>query len=144
MLDRFGSHLDFKEKIVKEVLGKSKTIESWKLERVNADKDLLEFRLRDAPLKSYVRQINYIYHNAAHRKFAITTLSKYIDTICDNEQMRINYREAKQILQDRGLEILIPDLDELMSYNWILSPNSAELVKTVDHLVKSIRKSINS
>lgn len=136
-------HLDFKQDLVKKVIGVNKLFDYYEVRRsCYAYKELENFRRQNLPLRKSIRQINYIYEDNARKKYAITTCANFIDSICNQEIIRENYLKAKECLIDRGYECMLKELDELYGANSQAMPNDIEICKTIDHIVKSIHTQI--
>jgi len=139
------NNIGFKEEIIKTILEKYSIYEKYEVNRtVSIDTDLKNFRKYNQTLRKYVEEVNYIYCNAAKKKFAITTTVNYIDHICSNYEREESYEEAKAYLIKNEFEFLLPDLEELHSTNNMGDYDYAERFETIDHLIGAINQEIKT
>jgi hypothetical protein len=142
---QYGNHLDFKVDIVRKIIKDNKIYKYYDVERgIKLATDLKEFRLRDAPLRKYIIEVNYIYQNAANVSYAITTSIKFEEILMIEKGMNEKYKEAKDILLKTGREYLLGRLDDLASANGYVSGGvceNYEVSKTIDHLINTINQS---
>ena len=132
---------DFKKSLIEQLIGKYKIFERWNVNRgVNTEKDLKDFRIRNKELKKYVQQVNYLYYDASGREYAITTLTNYIESICNQDLINDNYKKAKEVLEKKGYDWLINELKGLLMANKLYITDETEYFKTTEHLIKSINK----
>lgn len=133
---------DFKKYLVEQVCEKYKILERWEVNRgVDTNKVLKDFRIRNNALKKYIQQVNYLYYDNAGKEYAITTLTNYIESICDQDVIKDNYIKAKEILQKKKYSWLEKQIEELMIAN-ILFVDEIEYCKTIEHLIKDINQKI--
>lgn len=141
----YGDRYEFKKEIIEKVLDKYKILELYEVNRgIDVENDLKKFRIKNNPLRKYIQQVNFIYFSGNKKVYAITTKTKYLDSICNQENLYKNYLAAKEFLINSEREYLLNDLDNLFKHNVIYTGNIAEHFKTIDHLVKSINQQINS
>lgn len=132
---------DFKKFLIEQVCEKYKIIERWTVNKgVNVNEDLKDFRIRNKELKKYIQQVNYLYYDATGREYAITTLTNYIEAICDQDLILDNYKKAREILKKKEYEWLINQLEKLLCANRLYITDETEYFKTTEHLIKSIKK----
>lgn len=136
-----GHEYDFKKYLLETTLKKHKVLERWKVNKgVHIDKDLRDFRIRNKDLKKYIQQVNYIYRNAAGKKFAITTLTPYVDAIFNQDIIDANYKASDEFLKGKGYDWLREELYELHCANYIGICDDVEVFKTVEHLISRINQ----
>lgn len=134
-------HLEFKKMLIERIIGNNKLFEYYEVNRgVDVNDDFKNFRIRNQSLRKYIQQINFIYNNAAGKKYAITTKTKYIDSICNQEEIKTNYNNAKDFLIKNEYDWLLPELEELYYKNTLFNDNVAEYHKTIEHLINSINQ----
>lgn len=139
---RFENKYDFKVDLIKQVIGGYKLMERWEVNRsVNVEGELKRFRIKNQSLRKHIQQVNYIYSDNAHRHFAITTKTDFIECLCDQDIIDENYLLAKKMLEKKEYPWLIDELTILYNMNRVYV-EKAEYFKTIDHLVKSINKQI--
>jgi len=132
---------DFRKSIIEKICKKYAIFERWDVNKgVNTDKDLKDFRIRNKELRKYIQQVNYLYYDATGKEYAITTLTNYIETICNQEIIKENFNKAKEFLQKKEYYLLIGELEKLYEVNILYHVSEAEYFKTTKHLIKSINK----
>jgi len=140
-----GSSYAYKKDFVKQAFDSCKELPLHKVEySMWVDRDLKEWRLKNHPLKKYIRQANYIYSDNAGKEYAITTTIPFLDKICDQEKIDENYAIAKKHLDERGYNDLINELDQLYEYNRISIFSKLEIHKSIEHALNEINKTINN
>lgn len=131
----------FKEKLIKKVIDDNKIFEYYEVNRsVDLERDLKNFRIRHKALKKYIEQVNFIYRDMVGKKYAITTRIKYLDSICNQDEIKNNYEAAKIFLTENNYDWLLESLDELYYANRLYHNNSAVNYKTIAGLVKEIKQ----
>jgi hypothetical protein len=140
----YGNEYQFKKEIVEKAIENFKILELYEVNKsVDLENDLKKFRIKNNQLRKYIQQVNYIYYSGNRKIYAITTKTKYLDSICNQDNLYKNYLDAKDYLIKYELDYLIDSLELLFKNNLIYTGNVAEHFKTIDHLVKSINKQIN-
>lgn len=134
---------DFKKEIVSSCIDQKKIFELYKVNRgVNIRDNLRDFRIRNMSLKKYIEQVNYIYSDNAGKEYAITTRTKYLDLICDQNAILESYIDAKEFLLKHNYNYLLIQLDKLYQENILFGNDDTETVKTIDSLINFIHKEI--
>jgi hypothetical protein len=136
----FGDQYEYKKKLIDKVIQHNKVFDYYELNRIDVEKDLRDFRIRNIALKKYIRQVNYLYYNNAGKKFAITTDVPYIETLAKTSELRKNYDDAMEFLKNNEYNYLLNDLRDLFCANTYNNNYEAQYIKTIDHLVKEINK----
>lgn len=137
----FGDKYGFKKNIIDNAITQSKVFESWLVNiSVDLNKDLVDFRIRNKNLRKYIQQVNYIYKDNAGKKYAITTKTNYLDSICNQEEIRGNYEKTKDFIIKNNYDWMLCKLDELYIHNIIREANPIEIHKTIDSVIKSINQ----
>lgn len=132
---------DFKKDLINSCIENNKILERWEINRgVNIEKDLKDFRIRNQSLRKYIEQVNYLYSDICGEKYGITTRTKYLDAICNQEEIDKNYLEAKEFIMKSKYEWLLEQLTELYNINRVWDANETEYHKTIEHLVQSINQ----
>jgi len=136
-----GDHLEFKKSLIEKVIKDNKIFDLYEVNKsVNISKDLTDFRIRNKSLKKYIEQVNFIYYDNSNRSFAITTRIKYLESICNQEEINENYKEAKIFLEKNKYAWLLPELNKLYKANMLDGENELDYHLTIDQLVNSINK----
>lgn len=136
-----GDEYDFKKTLIDKVITDNKVFEYYDVNRgVNVQDNLRDFRIRNKALRKHIEQINFIYWDNAGKKYAITTRTKYLDAICNQEEIDTNYNEAKEMLTKNEYDWLLEPLKNLYYANKVYNENEAEYHKTIDHLINSINQ----
>lgn len=138
-----GSHLDFKQGLLKHLLEHNKIYERYEVNRgVDVRDDLRNFRIRNKELRKYVQQVNYLYSDNAGKEYAITTKISYLDAICGIEKLEERYIEALGFLKQKEYDWLLDDVKELYYANTLNGSYGVdtEVHNTIDTLVKSINQ----
>ena len=106
--------------------------------------ELSENRKRGMVTQKWLDEIHYVYSNAAHAMFCITTRYKYLSVVGDmnSENIEKSYLEAREYLTNNGYEYMIGELDELYRLNRIYI-SEATTYKTTDLLIKTINHEIS-
>lgn len=137
-ISQYYDEFEFKQILIKKVIGEIKVFPIWEVNRsVNIANDLKEFRIRNRRLKKHIQQVNYLYQN---NRYAITTKVKYIDTICDQDEINQNYQKAKEFLIKNEYHWLLADLEQLLKANKVYGGDYADYHSSIDSLVTSINK----
>ena len=134
-------HLDFKENLVRQIFTKTKTCRYYLVQRENYDKGLMDFRVRNKPLKKWAAEVNYIYEGVGST-YAITTRVPYVNALCFQDTLRDNYEKAKEYISENNPHLL-KELKELYFANIGYTPSDARVHKTIDKLITDINKLIN-
>lgn len=130
---------DFEMSLIKKVCVKYKILSRWDINRgININRDLNDFRIRNKELKKYIYQVNYIYQNAAGIEYGITTLTEYIETICNQDIIYQNYISAKELIKNNQYDWLLPKLERLFHANTFYVSNNTVFFKTTEHIIKYI------
>lgn len=139
-----GDGYNFKKELIEQVIEKFKIFPRYEVNRgVDVEKNLKNFRLRNIPLRKFIKQVNFIYSDATGKEYAITTLIEYLDSICNEDAIRKNYKEATEYLSNYKYDSLLDELYSLYSANSFGNINdAAECHKTTEHIIKSIRQLI--
>jgi hypothetical protein len=140
-LNGYGERYAFKAEIISKIIEKNKIFPLWKVETsINLERDLKSFRIKNVPLRKNVKEVNYIYADAADKKYCIATTVNYLDTVCNSEEIDKNYKEAKEYITKKGYDWLLYQLDELYKHNWIGDADDNVITCTIDTIVKIINK----
>jgi len=114
-----GDKYELYESFINRIIGKTKIFETFNINRFCLDKELKDDMNFCKKIKKYIHQINYIYSDAAGKRYAITTKAKLINTIINNDLLEANYKKAKTYLIENGYENLIDQLNRLYNNNKI-------------------------
>lgn len=140
---KLANDYDFKIDLIKRICNDFQIFEYYEIDKSYVDEDLKEFRRKNKDLKKYIQQVNYVYSNAAGKEYCITTKANYIDAICNMDTVKNNYNIAKETLINSGNDYLLDSLNNLYHKNYIGKLDDIEIVRTVEHLIKSINKLTN-
>ena len=137
----FGDKYNLKKNLIDKIIKDNKIFDLYEVNRgVDLQKDLINFRIRNKSLRKYIEQVNFIYEDNRRKKYAITTRTRYLDSICNNEEIEENYKIAKQMLIDNEYNWLLNSLDELYYANKIYNEPIAEYHKSIEHIINTITK----
>jgi len=138
-----GGEYDFKMQLIDSAIGNTKIINFYDIKRsITVDDKLRDFRIRNKALKKTIQQVNYVYYDNAMKKYAITTTCDFMEILFDQEKIKENYKIALKFLQENEYLNLIPQLEELFLQNYY-HVSEAETIKTIDHLINTIKQTIN-
>jgi hypothetical protein len=140
-----GDSYDFRKKIIKKALGTLKIYDNiYSINRgVNVDSELKDFRIRNKQLRKYIEQINHIYNINNGRLYAITTKTDYLERICNQDIANENYEKAKIYLIENKYTWLLEELRLLKYHNQLWESTEIEYHKTIDTVIKIIKKNLN-
>lgn len=138
-----GDKYDFKKEIINKVIVDNNIFETYEINRsVNVKENLKDFRIRNKSLLKYIQQVNFIYYDNANKEYAITTKTKYLDALCNQDEIDSNYIKAREFLTKNEYTWLIRCLDKLYIKNRLYNYNETEVIRSIDHLINSINKLI--
>ncbi len=136
-----GDQYAFKKDLIDRVIVDNKVFNYFELDRgVDVEKTLKDFRIRNRTLKKYIQQVNFIYYDNAKKIYAITTKTKFLDAIFNQDEIDKNYILAKDFLLKNEYNWLLNQLDLLYYNNQIYNESSAEYCKSVDHIINKINQ----
>jgi hypothetical protein len=136
-----GDQYAFKKDLIDRVIVDNKVFNYFELDRgVDVENTLKNFRIRNRTLKKYIQQVNFIYYDNAKKIYAITTKTKFLDAIFNQDEIDKNYKLAKDFLLKNEYNWLLNQLDLLYYNNQIYNESSAEYCKSVDHIIKKINQ----
>lgn len=142
-----GDHIEWKRKLVESLIKQSKIFETFELSKsVNLKEELKEFRIRNRSLRKWIYQVHYLYGgNGCNggKHYCIASKVKYMDAVCDAEEIKNNYVEAREYLINNDKKYLLDELKNLYLENPVWNIDDVEICKTVDHIVESINKLAN-
>lgn len=101
--------------------------------------DVKKFAKDNALFKKQLRQTNYIYRDATGKMFGITTQTKFIDALCNQDDLKENYQKAIEYIELKGYNYLRDDLDLLYLAN-VIHADDVKIVQSIDALVKEINQ----
>lgn len=136
---------DFKIQIISQVIEKNKIFPLHKIQKsIYVNDELRKYRIQGIELRKYIEQVNFIYRDNAGKPYAITTKTDFIESICNQEEIKANYEKTKSILESdkRKNEGLLIELEELFRVNYLGLINEIEAHKSIDTLVNAINKII--
>ena len=137
-------HLSYKTDLIKRIIGDNRIYPSYEVNRsVNVGGELRDFRIRNKALRKRIKEVNYLYYDNAMKKYAITTDILYIDAVCDKDKIEKNYKDAREFIIKMEYNWLLKQLDDLFYANIHGFEEQAEIHKTIDHLIKEIKKLTN-
>jgi hypothetical protein len=136
-----GDQYAFKKDLIDRVIVDNKVFNYFELDRgVDVENTLKNFRIRNRTLKKYIQQVNFIYYDNAKKIYAITTKTKFLDAIFNQDEIDKNYKLAKDFLLKNEYNWLLNQLDLLYYNNQIYNESSAEYCKSVDHIINKINQ----
>jgi hypothetical protein len=140
--NQFG-HLDYKQDLVKRITGDNKIFPLYDVEREKYSyNDFCIYGKLTLPIKKTAKQVNYIYFDNAGKQYAITTKTDFFDEIFAQQNRNESFLDAKDYLENNGLDYLVKDLKRLHEANSINSITESTCVKTMDELLKTIHQLI--
>lgn len=141
-----GNHIDYKESFLSIIMEQSKKRELYEIIRgIDVEKSLKENRLTGLEFDMHVDEVNYVYSNAAGRRYAISTRVPLLDKLTINDTIDKNYLLAVDFIKnDEFLKrqiFLYGEMEYLRNINKI-HISDAEIVKSTAHLAKIFKKKI--
>lgn len=142
--DTYGFKKSLVEQVLNLICKKSRTLGLYEVNKsVCVDKELKELRLRNKALRKTVHEINYIYADNAGKMYAITTAIPFMDWVASEPKDYENFEVAMKFLDERHshLKDQLKDLHNYNNFGRYTEP--ANIVKSIDHLIKSIQNADN-
>jgi len=137
----YNERLWFKN-LIKNTL-KAKEIDKYEVESGwGLDSELHEFRLRDKAIRNKIHEVNFTYVDATRKIYGIVTTINYMDAVVNQDQIRENFKIFISGLEKNGYKTLIDEARYLLDYN-TFHTDEAEIIKTVDILIKKINNHAN-
>lgn len=134
--DEYG----WKMTIINQIITNNKIYESYKVNKsISVAKELANFRKSATLANKVMQQVNYIYADNAGREYAITTKTKMLERLMNNEDIQNAYIDAKEFILEKGYKHLLPQLENLYINNSI-GVFESDIAKTIPHLIKLITK----
>lgn len=135
-------HVAWRRSIVHVILqNHCKDVPHWEVNTgVNVDKELRDWRIRNASLRKFIQQAHYLYYNNSRRAYAITSTIPFIEAITNFELITREYEEAMNYLIAYGLDGCHgKELNELYHVNTMPAWQAqAQHVKSIEHLINII------
>jgi len=135
--DKYGLYQNW----IGQILGKTKIIEHYLIDRYTLDERLIESIKFSRQIKRTLQQVNHVYYNAAGKEFAITTKMNFINELTND--ITAEYKNAIEYLKENDYDYLIPELSKLYEANNIYV-NDVTICKTVDYFIETIKKQIKN
>lgn len=136
-------HLDYKQDLIKRIISDNKIFTLYEVTREKYSyNDFCIHGKLTLPIKKTAKQVNYIYCDNAGKQYAITIKTDFFDEIFAQKDRNESFLEAKDYLENNGLDYLISDLKRLHEANSINSITESVCVKTMDELLKTINQLI--
>jgi hypothetical protein len=112
----------------------------------DVDRMFKDFRLRDMVFSDIHHEVNYVYYNNGGKEYNITSKVNLFDAIewRENKSFYNNYKEMESYLISIGLDLMLPQLKNLMYSNTFNNPSKKEVVITIDNILDKIQKQINN
>lgn len=138
-----GDHIEWKKQMIDSLIKNSKIFPKYELGKsIRVKEELKDFRLRNQHLRKWVYQVHYLYGSNNYTEYCIASKVKYMDALCDAEEIEKNFDEAREYLSKYKNPSLIKELERLYFANPVWDIDEIEICKTVDHIVDSINKLI--
>jgi hypothetical protein len=141
LASEWSDQYSFAQYLIKQIIGRYKILKYYDVYKSYCLTDaLVKNRLQNIPYKKYVREVNFIYGNV-YNKYAIVTISTFIEHVVNYDIVRENYLKAKKYLIENNMEYMMKELDDLYNVNYDSLDSftlKREIVKSIDHLVKQI------
>jgi|688.fasta_scaffold411261_3 hypothetical protein len=138
--ENYWGHLDYKQDLINRIIADNKIFPLYKVKREKyCYNDLWRDNKLNLQLKKSAKQVNYIYSDNAGRQYAITTKTNFFDEIFSQNERDIAFMEAEEYLQKMSLDdLLLRELIQLHTANYIDPVKEITIVKTIDNLLKEI------
>jgi hypothetical protein len=135
------NHADFMKENIQNILEKYEIMPFYVIRgKQHIGYDVKKFAKDNSLFKKQLRQTNYIYKDATGKMYGITTQTQFLDVLCNQDELKENYKKAIEYIKKRGYEYLRNDLDLLYSANCIYGVDDVKIVKSVDELIKGINQ----
>jgi hypothetical protein len=133
-----GEKYTFRQEILESLNEKIFPSDKYYFRR-DAEKDLRDFRIRGIKLQKYIYQVHYKYCDNAKKIFVLTSTTKYLDRILDNQKIKDSHEVAYNRLTELGLKYMHDELFDLYCAN-NYDVRESEIVKNIEHLIQTIKK----
>jgi hypothetical protein len=136
-----GDEYEQKIDLLKVLIKNGKFYSQYDISRGwDIEKNLRDYRMKNIDLKKTMLEVNYIYGNIC-KDFAICTEIPFWDGVCNEEKLKNSYEDAVNYIKENNYnEWYLNCLERLYKFNlYTMQIPEIEIVKTLDHLVKSIK-----
>ena len=114
----YSSSCEFIESFLKHSYTKFKTVSYFEVDRGHSfNKDILKLIREDKLLFKISSELNYIYKNAAGKKYYIISKIKYVDKNIYRQSLDDKYKYMREYLDSNGYGDFIDTLDDLYFFN---------------------------